>query len=248
MELLGSLTAAQWTATTGLPNWRVKDIALHVLDDDLGCLARDRDGDSSGRIDAGSVGELVQALNTKNQRWVEAAAGLSRRLVTDMLAWSGSEIDSWLRNADLHRPATVGWASHGPVPFWFDLAREFTERWVHHQQILDALGMRDQRHERDVDVVLQTFVWAYPHQYRVDAPVGSTIGLRLGTHRWTLIRRQQSWELEPDGQSADLALELSADQAWRLLTGGLHDTDSLQRRGPDELIEPLLHVRELSCR
>jgi hypothetical protein len=42
-----------------------------------------------------------------------------------------------LGTVELTRASSVYWA--GPVPLWFDLAREFTERWVHYRQIQDAV-------------------------------------------------------------------------------------------------------------
>jgi hypothetical protein len=127
---------------------------------------------------------------------------------------------------------------------WFDLAREFTERWVHHHQLLDAIGEHDEDLDTTAGVVLDTFVWAYPHQYRPPAPVGSTVALRLETRAWTLTCRSPGWELDP-GMPArpDAQLELSTDQAWRLLTGGDIDTATVVRHGPDRLLEPLLAVR-----
>lgn len=39
-DLLAWLTGAQWAAPTAAPQWRVKDLALHLLDVDLSWLAR----------------------------------------------------------------------------------------------------------------------------------------------------------------------------------------------------------------
>jgi uncharacterized damage-inducible protein DinB len=39
LNLLTSLSEAQWALPTAAPDWSVKDIALHLLDVDLGWLA-----------------------------------------------------------------------------------------------------------------------------------------------------------------------------------------------------------------
>ena len=122
---------------------------------------------------------------------------MSRELVADLLAWTGREIDAWLAGVDLHADATVAWASDAAVPMSFDLAREFTERCVHHPQLLDALGDHDEHLDASADVVLDTLVWAYPHQYRTPAPAGTTVALRLGARPWTLTRLPPAWELDP---------------------------------------------------
>jgi Mycothiol maleylpyruvate isomerase N-terminal domain len=115
VDRLRSLEPSQWATATALPRWTVRDIALHLLDDDLGRLSRDRDGETAGLIVVDSYTTLVDALNAKNQRWVDAAAGLSRGLVAELLAWSGHEIDVWLRDVDLHADSKVAWASSASV-------------------------------------------------------------------------------------------------------------------------------------
>src|SRR4051812_30649663 len=50
LGFLAGLTAEEWETPTAAPGWRVKDVALHLLDDDLGWLSRGRDGDRSGRL------------------------------------------------------------------------------------------------------------------------------------------------------------------------------------------------------
>lgn len=44
LDLLGSLTPAEWAAATACPGWSVKDVALHLLGDDVGRLSRGGDG------------------------------------------------------------------------------------------------------------------------------------------------------------------------------------------------------------
>ena len=178
LELLTALDPAEWTCLTPVPGWRVKDIALHLLDDDLGWLSRERDRDKSGLIDPSGEGSLVEALADKNQRWIEAATGLSLRLTCELLEWSGRRLDEFLVTADLAAPARVSWASDDAVPLWLDLAREFTERWVHHRQICEGLGRGGDGLDQYLEVVLNTFVWAFPHQYRVDAEPGTESGGR----------------------------------------------------------------------
>jgi hypothetical protein len=137
---LGSLSATQWAAPTEAGHWTVGAVARHLLDDDLGLLSRWRDGDRSGLIPVdGPHAAFVAALDAKNERWVTAAAGLSSRVVADLLAWSGSEVDAFLATVDLRALRHVSWAG-GEVPAWLDVAREHTERWVHGRHIADAVG------------------------------------------------------------------------------------------------------------
>ncbi len=49
------------------------------------------------------------------------------------------------------------------MPLWFDLAREFTERWVHYQQIREATRPAGHDHQQDdyLPLVLRTFIWGF---------------------------------------------------------------------------------------
>jgi mycothiol maleylpyruvate isomerase-like protein len=68
LDLLTSLSDAQWAAPTAAPQWSVKDIALHLLDVDLSWLARNRDHDQTGIIPIPSGHEeFVRGLA---ERWV----------------------------------------------------------------------------------------------------------------------------------------------------------------------------------
>ena len=225
LALLSGLTGDQWRAATAAPGWSVKDVALHLLDDDLGWLSRGRDGDASGRLDTSDHEAFVRSLAAKNQRWVDGAQGLSREVVVGLLAWAG-----------------------GAVPVWFDVEQDLTERWVHQQQIRVATGLDGGYADRYLPQVLATFVWAFPAQYAASAAPGTPVGLDLGVGRgWTLTREDGSWSLDeghPDEPAASLRCD--ADTAWRLLTGALSAQDaarSVHLRGPQELTGPLLTVR-----
>lgn len=203
LALLESLGDAQWAAPTAAPGWRVKDVALHLLDVDLGWLARARDHDQSGIIPVPDDREaFVRGLARRNQQWVDGTRVLSPRLVTSLLAWSGQQLDDYLRTVELTRASSVYWA--GPVPQWFDLAREFTERWVHYRQIQEAVtpAGRDQPQDEYLALVLRTFIWGFPCQYQAPAPPGTTIAIEVpGTGTWTLTKAAAGWALD-EGQAA----------------------------------------------
>jgi uncharacterized protein (TIGR03083 family) len=246
LNLLGSLSDAQWAAPTAAPSWAVKDIALHLLDVDLSWLARNRDQDQAGLIPTPSGHEaFVGELARRNQRWVDGTGMLSPRLITDLLRWSGGQFDAYLGTLDLAGPSSVYWA--GVAPLWFDLAREFTERWVHYRQIRHAVRPSgpDDPPDEYLPLVLRTFVWGFPHQYDEPAPDGTTIGLDIsGIGAWTLTRTGTGWSLDERQAAAPAAaLRISGETAWRLLSGARYDKGQVQLSGDPTLAEPLLRVR-----
>jgi len=246
LSLLTSLTDVQWAAPTAAPAWSVKDIALHLIDVDLSWVARDRDHDRSGTILAPADHQrFVRALAARNQRWVDGTRVLSPRLITDLLRWSGAQLDAHLETIELADPSSVYWA--GQVPLWFDLAREFTERWVHYRQILEAARPAgpDQPQDEYLPLVLRTFVWGFPHQYRAQAPAGTTVAVQVpGIGAWILTRTATGWSLD-EGEAAapTVRLRMTGEVAWRLLTGASYDPSQVQLSGDPALAEPLLSVR-----
>lgn len=248
LSLLGSLSDAQWAAPTAAPSWTVKDIALHLLDVDLSWLARNRDHDQSGLVSMPSGhAEFVGELDRRNQRWVDGARMLSPRLITDLLRWSGDKFDAYLGTLDLTNSSSVYWA--GEAPLWFDLAREFTERWVHHNQIQDATRptASGQPPDEYLPLVLRTFIWGFPHQYDEPAPHGTAIGLDIpGIGAWTLTRTGTGWSLDEGHAAAPAAtLRMSGEAAWRLLTGASYETSRVQLSGDPVLAQPLLRIRSI---
>lgn len=246
LGLLRSLSAEEWTTPSAAPRWTVKDLALHLLDDDLGWLSRGRDGDRSGLLPMGKHESFVAALAAKNQRWIDGAKGLSPPVVIALLEWSGHQMDAFYTSMDLLGEGEVSWASDGPVPIWFDIAQDLTERWVHQMQIREALERVEGYAHRYLPVVLRNFVWALPHQYAVDAPSGTRVQVDLGTGGvWHLVSEGSArWSLEEGPVAAPNALAVfPAEAAWLWLTGAELPADAFTFIGPPELCQPLLGVR-----
>jgi hypothetical protein len=90
---------------------------------------------------------------------------------------------------------------------WLDVAREYTEHWLHSQQIYDALGVTRARERRLFAPVLDTFVRALPHTYRnVDAPPGTHVRLVItgdSGGAWSLIRGDDVHRGDPETRSSD---------------------------------------------
>ncbi|MFL6136295.1 MAG: maleylpyruvate isomerase N-terminal domain-containing protein [Frankiaceae bacterium] len=243
--LVDGLTADEWLAPSAAPGWRVKELALHVLQDDLWWLSTHRDCDRAGILDMSDRDRFVRLLAERNQEWVDGARALSGRVITDLLAWSGEQLDRHHVECDLSTEGWVSWASDGPVPLWFNLAQELTERWVHQQQMREAVG-RVEDHGRYLPDVLRIFVWALPHQCRVPAEAGAQVAVDLGSGgSWHLVSDGAGrWALEEGATERPRAsLVCTETAAWRWLTGGAVPDGEWRVEGPGELVEPLRTVR-----
>jgi uncharacterized protein (TIGR03083 family) len=229
VELLASLGAEQWQAPTVCPGWSVRDVALHLLGDDIGLLSRRRDGvtPADASREPGGFQELVAFLDRLNQTWVEAARRISPRLLCELLAFTGEATWRYLAGLDpLAVEARVSWVGPDPVPNWLDVAREYTERWTHQQQIRDAVGVPGLKEPAFMAPVLATFVHALPRAFAdAPAPAGTAVEVVVGGPAggcWVLTRTSDGWRLAAGTVAQPVArVALDAETAWRLWTKGI---------------------------
>ena len=91
-------------------------------------------------------------------------------------------------------PESVSWIRLDPVPNWLEVARQYTERWTHHQQIRDAVGVPGLEEPAFEAPVLATFVQALPRAFTdVPASVGTTVEVVIAGEAggcWVLTRTQ----------------------------------------------------------
>jgi uncharacterized protein (TIGR03083 family) len=252
LQLLAALPPDRWSAPTACPGWSVKDLAAHLLGDDLGKLARDRDRPARQAAPAApSWDDLVALVDRLNQEWVVALRRLSPRVLTDLLAWSGARVQAYFRSLDpmaLGRP--VSWAGPDPAPTWLDVAREYTERWLHQEQIREAVGAPGLRDRALFHPVLDTFVHALPRAYReVGAAGGTHVRLVVSGDaggEWSLVRQGGRWGLFVAVETPPACVvSLHEDLAWRLFTRGVDVTVARRRcsiEGDEALGVPALRA------
>jgi uncharacterized protein (TIGR03083 family) len=229
ITLLRGLQPDDWARPTACALWSVQDIVAHLLDTALRRLSFGRDRHIAAPTRSiSSYSDLVGYLNDLNAEWVTAMRRLSPRLLTDLTDWLGSELQRHLEALDPHQPATfaVAWAGQEESPNWFDVGREYTERWLHQQQIREAVGASPLTSRRWLYPALDIFVRALPFTYRaVTAPPGTTLRLDIGGEAggsWTLGRTRESWQLLSGADPAwTTRVSLDQDAAWRLFSKAL---------------------------
>ena len=206
VELLRGLTPDEWNAPTAAGSWTVRDVVAHLLDTTLRRLSAHRD--------AHLLPLPPGAFNEMNAIGVAALRRFSPRVLIELHATYGAQMAEFFVSLDPFADAKwgVSWAGEERSQNWFDIAREFTERWHHQQQIRDATGRPLLDH---LDVVLDTFMRALPFAYRdVDAPRGTEIVV----NDWTLVR-EDGWRLYA-GASDDPAtrVTIAPERAWKIFT------------------------------
>jgi uncharacterized protein (TIGR03083 family) len=238
MSLLTELSDEEWGRPTVCAPWSVKDLAAHLLGGDIGRLSAQRDKFSSPppSKDLSDYNTLVNYINQLNHEWVTAAQRLSPKILIDLLNLAGPQLCQFFQTLDPHEtaPISVAWAGEERPANWFDMAREYTEKWLHQQQIRDAVGRPGLTGRRYLYLVLDTFMRAMPYAYRqIEAAAGVSVAVSItgdAGGEWSLVREQEEWRLFY-GLSAGAAAQvtLSQDTAWRLFTKGLSQEQARQR-------------------
>ena len=257
-ELVALLRSVDDWNTPVVGSWNVKDVAAHLLDTSL------------RRLSSTPIPDFEP--NRANQEWIAAMRRVSPRILIEMIDRYGREQAELLASLDPFAKAQwgVAWAGEEESLNWFDVARELTERWHHQAQIRDALG-REPLFEPYLGPVIDTFVRGVPHAYRdVDAPVGTTVVLHIGTpasppaehapsrrraagrrvlsrrdggvpQSWTLRRENARWTLHDGASEATTTVTIDPDSAWRLFTKARPKPEP-RVEGDARFAEPLLRM------
>jgi uncharacterized protein (TIGR03083 family) len=229
LDLLHSLTQEQWLLPTSVPHWNVKDIAAHLLDGNLRTLSILRDrfvGDPPTEIQ--SYGDLVAYINRLNAHWVQAMRRVSTPHILAMLAQSGEEYRAYLATLDPMVTAewSVAWAGEQESKNWFHIAREYTEKWHHQQQIRLAIGEESVLMTKELYApYLETSVRALPHHYRmISAENGTIIQISITGEAggaWYLHRHHDAWHLTKEHSHPHCHITIAGTMAWRMFTNGM---------------------------
>jgi hypothetical protein len=235
-KLLEGLSSEDWDKQTIAPAWKVKDVAVHLLDGNLRTLSMLRDnyyGEKPENIN--SYEDLIFFLNRLNADWVKATKRLSPKVIIDLLKSSGKEYCDFLATLDLNDKAefSVAWAGEKESKNWFHIAREYTEKWHHQQQIRLAVGDDSVLlHDEWYLPYLDTSVRALPHTYRnVAGDAGDLVKFTfLGvTEKSWFLTYENGWELmtavnaEPNSE-----VRIRDEDAWRIFTKGMTREEAIK--------------------
>jgi uncharacterized protein (TIGR03083 family) len=181
IELLKSLSSDDWKKPTLAKLWTVKDVAAHLLDGNVRVLALAQNYQEDPPSGINSYRDLVDYLNRLNAEWVKAMKRVSPITLIELLETTQQAVIDYYHSLDLCAPArfAVSWAGEEESQNWFHIAREYTERWHHQQQIRDAVGQEGIMERVFFYPLIQTFMMALPYTYRnTEASDGSVISVK----------------------------------------------------------------------
>ena len=253
IELLRSLRPDDWSKHTVAKQWTVKDVATHLLDGNIRMLSIVRDnffGEAPGKIE--TYQDLVDFLNRLNADWVKATKRMSPSVLIELLEITGKEYASCVAKLDPFKPAvfSVAWAGEAQSLNLFHIAREYTEKWHHQQQIREAVNKPGIMSRELYYPLIDTFMQALPHTYRniqanEDQVVKVTVTSESGGD-WFLIYKNSGWMLRKDKPvQIDSTVVIDPDTAWKLFTKALSGSEAEKRikfTGDESLGKPILSM------
>jgi hypothetical protein len=149
-----------------------------------------------------------------------------------------------LGTLDPESPAvfSVVWAGQETSPNWFHITREYTERFLHQQQIREAVGKQGLMTREYFYPFIDILVMALPNTYRkISAKEGTTVSVVVTSEiggTWSIHKTQNGWEFTDSIQEADATVSMNPDIAWKLFSKGITPEEALsqvQISGNEEL-------------
>jgi hypothetical protein len=240
ISLLKSLSIEEWSSPTPIQGRTVKDLVSHLIDGSLRRLSiqRDKYESNSAKVDIKSYSDLVNYIQTMNKDWMHATERLSPAILLDLLEYSESKLYDFFKTIDPEGKAIfpVQWAGEEESQNWFDIAREYTEKWHHQMQIRIALNRPLLMDVKYTQPLYDTFMLGLPHLYRdmTDFPLRETIQITITgklNKNWILVRQTDKWVLMNDlAHEAKTKVVFSEDDAWLVFTNTDRDKEKYRSR------------------
>lgn len=239
ITLLKSLSPEDWEKPTVARLWKVRDVAAHLLDGNIRVISAHRDGHSTAPDrEINGYDDLVAYLNQLNADWVKACKRIGPSLLTELLESTGKQYSEIMQQQDLEADAifAVSWAGESVSKNWFHIAREYTEKWHHQQQIRDAVGQSGTEQgimtPRLYRPLIETFLRGLPHTYRhTQARTGTAVRIAVTLDEvieWFLIKMEDQWIIrETIEGEPEASVTLDADTAWKLFTKAIKPHEAL---------------------
>ncbi len=233
LKLLRSLNHKEWLKPSPIKNRTVKDLVSHLIDGSLRKLSIQRDGfeDKSISPNINSYDDLVQHIQILNSDWMNILRRLSPEILIDLLEYSETQFNEFIKTLNPRDKALYGvaWAGEMESENWFDIAREYTEKWHHQMQIRLALNKPVLMDVKFTEPLFDTFMQGLPHLYKnfTNYETGDRIKFSItGTlnKSWVIEQQDERWVFVDDNSNnIKSSIEIADEIAWQLFTNTIRD-------------------------
>jgi uncharacterized protein (TIGR03083 family) len=252
ISLLQSLDPEDWNRPTVARLWTVKDVAAHLLDGNIRLLSIQRDR-YYGEVPPvpRSFEELVGWLNGLNADWVKASRRISPGVLILLHQLTSDLVNDYYGSLDLYDEAVfaVSWAGETTSLNWMHLAREYTEKWHHQQQIREATGREGIMTREFFFPMIDTFLRGLPYTLRqADAAAGTVIKITITSDAggdWYLKKKDTGWSFcsKPEDEAYAAAISIPPEIAWKLFSKSIRpDEIKVKTEGDPILVRSVLSL------
>ncbi len=252
IALLKSLTPEDWQKQTVAKLWTVKDVAAHLLDGNIRSLSILRDNYYGESSNISSYQDLLDFLNGLNADWVKAMKRVSPAMLVLLHEATGKAYCDYYASQDPFGKAgfAVNWAGEDESKNWMNIAREYTEKWLHQQQIRDAVNQPGLMTREFFYPFINIFMMALPYTFRnVSADDQTSVQIIITGDMggsWYLIRKENKWLLDKTKiANPSSFVSIDPDIAWKLFSKSIcpeQVMDSIQITGNRQLGEKVLSM------
>lgn len=200
-QLLLAVEPNDWTRIAAYEEWTVKDVFSHLVDVTIRRLSLGRDGlNLPPDAPITSYDELVGFIDRLADEWVTVTRRISPRVLLTLFGTQKNELYDYFISCDpFGEGIPVAWAGENHSAIWFDQAREYTEHWIHQQQIRAALSLSPIQRREHWEAVMDVSIRCLPTAYQnIVFPEGTALGITITgevTKDYCLVREALNWEL-----------------------------------------------------
>ena len=240
VKLLKSISDKEWNKSSPVKGRTVKDLVSHLVDSSLRRISLQRDGHSSlaVKVNIETYTDLVDYIQKLNRDWMDITDRLSPRILIDLLEYAERELFEFFKTLDPNDKAifSVAWAGEKESENWFDIAREYTEKWHHQMQIRMSLDKPLLMDLKYIEPLYDTFMLGLPHLYNemTDYPDGEKIKVTITGNlnkSWNLSKKAGKWilDLSTDFVSHNV-IEFPENLAWIIFTNTARNKEAYKSK------------------
>lgn len=184
-----------------------------------------RDGYFGEKAELQNHEDLVGFLNGLNADWVKAMKRLSPKMLILFHKATGKLFCDYYASLDPFEKSvfSVAWAGEKESKNWLHIAREYTEKWLHQQQIRDAVNKPALMTKELFFPFINTYMIALPYTYRnTEAEEGTVVQLTVSGDiggSWFVEGKKDQWQLNNINTVKPLAeVIIDPDTSWKLFS------------------------------